>query len=64
MIVASPKTKTNSRITIWNIEQKSKIKCLGVFINEHLKWDAKLLHKNNKYSDSWKKNRVLHGSEA
>ena len=31
-----------------NIEQKSQIKYLGVFIDEHLKWDAQLRHINNK----------------
>ena len=31
-----------------NIEQKSQIKYLGVFIDEHLKWDAQLQHINNK----------------
>ena len=48
MIITSPKKKTNIRITACNIEQKSQIKCLGVFINEHLKWDAQLQHINNK----------------
>ena len=40
--------KTNIRITACNIEQKSQIKYLGVFIDEHLKWDAQLQHINNK----------------
>ena len=48
MIIASPKKKTNIRITVCNIEQKSQIKYLGVFIDEHLKWDAQLQHINNK----------------
>ena len=48
MIITSPKEKTNIRITACNIEQKSQIKYLGVFIDEHLKWDAQLLHINNK----------------
>ena len=47
MIVTSPKKKTNIRITACNIEQKSHIKYLGVFIDEHLKWDAQLQHINN-----------------
>ena len=47
MIIASPKKKTNISITTC-IEQKSQIKCLGVFIDEHLKWDAQLQHINNK----------------
>ena len=49
MIITSPKKKTNIRITAWcNIEQKSLFKYLGVFIDEHLKWDAQLQHINNK----------------
>ena len=36
------------RITICNLGQKSQIKYLGVFIDEHLKWDAQLQHINNK----------------
>ena len=48
MIITSPKKKTNIRITACNIEQKSQIKYLGVFIDEHLKWDAHLQHINNK----------------
>ena len=37
MIITSPKKKTYITITAWNIEQKSQIKYLGVFIDEHLK---------------------------
>ena len=37
MIIISLKKKTNIRITACNIEQKSQIKYLGVFIDEHLK---------------------------
>ena len=48
MIITSPKKKTNIRITVCSIEQKSQIKYLGVFIDEHLKWDAQLHHINNK----------------
>ena len=48
MIIASPKKKTNISITTCHIEQKSQIKYLGVFIDEHLKWDAQLQHINNK----------------
>ena len=42
MIITSPNKKTNIRITTCNIEQKSQMKYLGVFIDEHLKWDAQL----------------------
>ena len=52
MIITSPKTKTNIRITVCNIEQKSQIKYLGVFIDKHLKWDAQLQHINNKISQN------------
>ena len=48
MIITSPKKKTNIRITACNIDQKSQIKYLGVFIDEHLKLDAQLEHINNK----------------
>ena len=48
MIITTPKKKTNIRITACNVEQKSQIKYLGVFIDEHLKWDAQLQHINNK----------------
>ena len=48
MIITSPKKKVSIRITTCNIEQKSQIKYLGVFIDEHLKWDAQLQHINNK----------------
>ena len=48
MIITTPKKKVNIRITTCNIEQKSQIKYLGVFIDEHLKWDAQLQHINNK----------------
>ena len=44
MIITSPKKKTNIRITPCNIEQKSQIKYLGVFTDEHLKWFAQLQH--------------------
>ena len=47
-LITSPKKKTNIRITACNIEQKSQIKYLGVFIDEHLKWDAQLQHINKK----------------
>ena len=36
-IITSPQNKTNLRITVCSVEQKSHIKYLGVFIDEHLK---------------------------
>ena len=48
MIVTSPKKKKYIRIITFDIEQKPQIKYLGVFIGEHLKWDAQLQHVNNK----------------
>ena len=48
MIVTSPKKKKYMRIITFDVEQKPPIKYLGVFIDEHLKWDAKLQHVNNK----------------
>ena len=48
ILITSLEKKTNIRITVCSIEQKSQIKYLGVFIDEHLKWDAQLQHMNNK----------------
>ena len=48
MIITSPKKKTNIRMTACYIEQNKQIKYLGVFIDEHLKWDARLQHINKK----------------
>ena len=48
MIIASAKKKTNISITTCNMEPKSQIKYLGVYVDEHLKWDAQLQHINNK----------------
>ena len=48
MIVTSPKKKKYIRIITFDVEQKPQIKYLGVFIDEHLKWDAQLQHVNNK----------------
>ena len=48
MIVTSPKKKKYIRIITFDIEQKLQIKYLGVFIDEHLKWDAQLQQVNNK----------------
>ena len=48
MIITTPRKKTNIKITTCNIEQKSQIKYLGVYIDEHLQWDAQLKHVNNK----------------
>ena len=56
MIITSPKKKTKIRITVCNIEQNSQIKYLGVFIDEHLKWDVQLQHINNKIT---KNNGIL-----
>ena len=48
MIITSSKKKTNIRIIVCNIEQKSQIKYSGVFIDKHLKWNVQLQHINNK----------------
>ena len=48
MIITSQNKKTNISITTCCLEQNSQIKYLGVFIDEHLKWDAQLQHINNK----------------
>ena len=53
MIIASLKKKTKISTTTCHIEQKSQIKYLGVFIDEHLKWDAQLQHINDKLTKNF-----------
>ena len=48
MVITTSKQEVHIRITNRDIEQKSEIKYLGVFIDEHLKWDAQIRHINNK----------------
>jgi hypothetical protein len=48
MLIRSPKKKCNITIETCSIEQKKKIKYLGVFIDEHLQWDAQLKHVQKK----------------
>ena len=48
MIVTTPRKKVNINITVCNIQRKSQIKYLGVFIDEHLQWGAQIQHANNK----------------
>ena len=47
MLIASPRRKATINITACDITQKSHIKYLGVFIDEHLKWDAQIQHVNS-----------------
>ena len=47
MLITSPRKKVNVRLSVCDIEQKSQIKYLGVFI-DCLRWDAQLQHVNNK----------------
>ena len=48
MLITSPRKKVNVRVSVCDIEQKSQIKYLGVFIDDCLRWDAQLQHVNNK----------------
>ena len=48
MLITTSKKKPTIAITACNITKKSRIKYLGVFIDEHLTWDAQLKHINNK----------------
>ena len=48
MLITTPRKKTNIRITTCNIERKKQIKYFGVFIDEHLQWDAQLKHVSDK----------------
>lgn len=50
MLITSPRKKCDITITTCNIERKPKIKYLGVFIDEHLQWDAQIRHIQNKIS--------------
>ena len=46
MLIAS--AKKTVRINIQNIEHKSFVKYLGVYIDEHLSWEPQIQHVNNK----------------
>ena len=50
MLITTSKKKPNITITALscNITRKSQIQYQGVFIDEHLTWDARLKHSNNK----------------
>ena len=46
MLISS--AKKTVRININNIERKSFVKYLGVYIDEHLNWEPQIQHVNNK----------------
>ena len=46
MVISSP--RFNGSIHIHNIERKSKIKYLGVYIDQNLRWGPQVQHINNK----------------
>ena len=48
MLITSPRKKVDVQVSACDIEQKSQIKYLGVFIDDCLKWDAQLQCINNK----------------
>ena len=47
MIITSKK-KNIPKIKIANIKQKSYIKYLGIYLDEHLNWECQIKHVNNK----------------
>jgi hypothetical protein len=47
-MVISPNTKEHININIHNIERKSCIKYLGIYLDEHLTWKIQIVHVNNK----------------
>ena len=48
MIIASPRKKVSINVTACDIQQRSDIKYLGVFIDDTLKWDTHIQHVNNR----------------
>ena len=44
MIIASPREKVSINVTACDIQQRSDIKYLGVFIDDTLKWDTHIQH--------------------
>ena len=46
MVISSP--RLNGRIHTHNIERKSQIKYLGVYIDQNLRWGPQIQHINNK----------------
>ena len=50
MIISSPNITAKINMTTLKIEQKSYIKYLGVYIDDHLNWNAQIIHINNKIS--------------
>jgi hypothetical protein len=47
-MVISSNTKEHININIYNIERKSCIKYLGIYLDEHLNWKSQIVHVNNK----------------
>jgi len=45
MLITSSKKKEH--LNIHNIERKSDIKYLGIYLDEHLKWETQIQHVNN-----------------
>ena len=45
MLITS--SKKEEHLNIHNIERKSDIKCLGIYLDEHLKWETQIQHVNN-----------------
>ena len=46
MLITSPKKKMH--FNIHNIDCKSYIKYLGIYLDEHLQWEPQIQHVNNK----------------
>ena len=48
IFITSPRKKPNISITACNIQRKEYIKCVGVYIDENLKWDTQIALINDK----------------
>ena len=53
MLITSPMNKAHIYITICNIEQKTHIKYLGVYMDEYLQWDYQMKHICNKMAKEY-----------
>ena len=52
MLITSPRKRANISITACNIELKTYMKYLGVYIDNHLQWSPQITHVNNKLAKS------------
>ena len=48
MIITSPQKPTVHNINILNIDRKTSIKYLGIYLDEHLNWKTQIAHVQDK----------------